>query len=264
MQKVPGKLIMAANAIGSAEDIPTRCLETLKTADLLVFEEDRGARAALKAAGIHRDYLKYSEHGQTSTIDAVSTALTQGHTVVYMSDQGCPGLADPGRDLVQLALDQGATITTIPGPSALTAAIAACPFNMGQFHFAGFPAREPDKRLRQLQRWKELEVPVVLMDTPYRLAALLGACQSVFGQEHRGTLALDISGEQECFITASLAGLTRHCENLAKLNFVLILDRSEMATRQRSPQSHAIDTRTSKKPTRHTPVRAPGNRNRRR
>ena len=70
-----GTLVMASNHIGCTDDIPNRALETLKTADLVVFEEDRPARQTLKAAGIRRDYLKFNEHHQMQTLDEVAEAL---------------------------------------------------------------------------------------------------------------------------------------------------------------------------------------------
>lgn len=265
MQKAPGKLIMAANSIGIPDDIPKRSLEALNSSDLLVFEEDRGARAALKAAGLHRDYLKFSEHGQQSTLETVRQNLDQGKTVLYMSDQGCPGLADPGRDLVKVANAAAATVTPLPGPSALTAAIAVCPFDLREFHFGGFPPREPQKRLDQLQRWKRYGVPLVLMDTPYRLTALIDACQMVFGAEHRGTLTLDISGERESVITGSLAELARNCQSVEKLNFMLILERSEITSGIETSSSRPASPRklgVSEKPARQSSLRSPRNRRR--
>ena len=102
-----GTLVMASNHIGCTDDIPNRALETLKTADLVLFEEDRPARQTLKAAGIRRDYLKFNEHHQMQTLDEVAEALKKGRTVIYMSDQGSPALPP--------APDQGP-----PAPQQLT------------------------------------------------------------------------------------------------------------------------------------------------
>lgn len=219
-----GTLIMASGSLGLDEDIPARSLQALRSADLVVFEEDRVARARLKAAGIHREYLRYSEHQEEATLDAVRAALKQGKTVVYMSDQGTPVLADPGRDLTAIAYELGARVTTIPGPSSVAAALAACPFDCNRFICGGFPPRDQRERLAFLTSIAgQTADPIVLLDTPYRLVALLDACISSLGSSRKALLAIDISGPQEKFLYGDLASLKLRTNSEDKLNFVLVL-----------------------------------------
>ena len=98
-----GVLILAGNGLGRPEDMPLRSKDYLNSADVLLFESDRGARLALKTAGLHRSYEIWSEHAESLAWSSASTALSAGNSVLYMSDQGVPTLADPGRDLVRLA-----------------------------------------------------------------------------------------------------------------------------------------------------------------
>ncbi len=261
MKKDQGLLIMASHSIGAAGDIPVRSLESLRNADLLIFEEDRGARAALKAAGIHRDYLRYNEHNQTQSLETIAENLREGKSVVYMSDQGCPGLADPGRAIVKEGIRARARITTIPGPSSVTSAIAVCPFDLGEFHFGGFPPRDADAREAKLSEWEALGVPLVLMDTPYRLEALLESCRKVFGDGHKATLALDLSGENERVINDSLANIATATKDLGKLNFVLILDGGRKAVRTSSTTRPAASDK--RQATDHAAVRRRGRGHRR-
>jgi 16S rRNA (cytidine1402-2'-O)-methyltransferase len=244
----PGKLVMASNSLGLAVDIPARSLAAVKDADLVVFEEDRGGRAVLKAAGIHRDYLRYSEHNQIETLENIVAALRDGKTVAYLSDQGCPGLADPGRAVVTAGNSAGATLTSVPGPSALTAAIAVCPFDLSSFYFAGFPPRDPGERQTRLQHLATLGQPVILMDTPYRMRTLLAACCTAWGDEHPATIAIDISGSEERNTTGPLAKLAEMAAKFEKLNFVLIIERGKQksggfAPRAEAPQGTGTKTR---------------------
>jgi 16S rRNA (cytidine1402-2'-O)-methyltransferase len=227
---------MAGTHLGELRDLPARSLDALRGADLLVFEEDRPARACLKAAGVHRDYLKYSEHGQEDTLAEVTATLKRGGWVVYMSDQGMPGLSDPGRDLAALAYRVGATVQVIPGPSSLTAAIAACPFDCWAFHFIGMPPREPDKRRQALEAAGRLWRPLIMMDTPYRLKHILNTCVDVFASNRRGFIALDISGPDEAYWLGSFAELTKRAAGLdGTLNFVLIVE--DDASIREAPQT---------------------------
>jgi 16S rRNA (cytidine1402-2'-O)-methyltransferase len=219
-----GKLTMAATHLGDPQDMPLRSLEALRSADLLVFEEDRPARSFLKAAGVHRDYLKYSEHGQSDTLEQVTRVLKSGGWVTYMSDQGTPGLADPGRELVARAYDLQARVEVIPGPSSMAAIIAAAPFPCHSFTFLGFPPREPPLRLKALRAAAQFDHPVILMDTPYRLAPLLEACKEAFGGARRAVLALEISCPGESFWYGQLDALTKRAGSLTeKVNFVLMV-----------------------------------------
>ncbi|NRA43666.1 MAG: hypothetical protein HRU09_01790 [Oligoflexales bacterium] len=225
---------MLSNHIGNEQDIPARSLIALTTADLLVFEEDRPARLALKAAKVHREYLKFSEHIQKETLEQVHNYLKKGKTVAYMSDQGCPTLADPGRSVLQVAYQLNASIKVIPGPSSITAAISACPFELSSYAYAGFLPRRTDKRMLTLKKHAASGQALVILDTPYRLKALLSACKEVFPKNRKGFLAMDISGEHEAYFCGPLPGLEAQVSHLyqQKLNFVLIVDGVEVKATQ--------------------------------
>jgi 16S rRNA (cytidine1402-2'-O)-methyltransferase len=217
---------MAATHIGNPIDIPVRTLDAARTADLLVFEEDRPARLVLKSAGVHREYLRYSEHKQAETIEAIEEAFRAGKSVLFMSDQGCPSVADPGGAVVDVADRCGARVEVIPGPSSITAALSACPFAGREYFFVGFLPRENEDRFKRLKQLQAMHVPLVMMDTPYRMKHLVAACEKVFGAKHRGLLAIDISGPAEAFHLGTLKMLLKAAEQVTeKLNFVLVLDK---------------------------------------
>ena len=217
-------LILGSNSIGNPKDIPTRVLEYVKTADLLVFEEDRPARVVLKVAGIHKDYLKYSEHEQQATIDEIRSAFKLGKTVLYMSDQGCPNLADPATNILKLAYSMKVKILTIPGPSSITSAISACPFDMSTFLYKGFLPRD-DKKNNELEKLSKFSSSIIILDTPYRLVSLLESCSKIL-TKRRGFLALDISGESENYLVGSFQELLDFVikNQIKKTNFVLIIE----------------------------------------
>jgi 16S rRNA (cytidine1402-2'-O)-methyltransferase len=221
-QSFHGNLIMAANSLGNPKDIPLRALEYAAKADLLVFEEDRMARQVLKAAGLIKPYLKFNEHFQKDTLDTVRDSLKAGNTVLYMSDQGSPCLDDPGKFLVQEAMCVPSQITVIPGPSSLTAALSACPFDISAFYYAGFLPREEEKRQNELQQLAKINKPLVFLDTPYRLHDVLNSCKIALGETWQGFLAVDISGEEEAYFYGSFAHLLTKVNKEKKLNFVLI------------------------------------------
>lgn len=238
-QTVKGTLILASTHIGNLEDTPFRTLLAIHSADLRIFEEDRPARQLFKLirekgmGGDERNtaplpYLKYNEHAPQDTLALLKTSLKEGKTAVYVSDQGCPSLADPGQALSALAYELGARVSVIPGPSAVTAAIAACPFPLASFFFAGFLPREDEKRKRELHKLLSWKVPLIILDTPYRLRAVLESCEAVFGKTRQAFLAIDISGEEEQFLVGNFSALIMAAEKIHKKNFVLVVDGTEI------------------------------------
>ena len=220
-----GTLIMAAGAIGNVIDIPTRALEAIRTADLLVFEEDRPARAMLKAAGVHREYLKYSEQDEVQTIREVEKALKRGETVCYMSDQGCPTLEDPGSPILKSAWSVKAKIQVIPGPSSVTAALSACPFSVKGAVIAGFLSRDREIREKEMRQLAASGYPFILMDTPYRMTHTVESLKDVLDPQKKFLLAVDISGEHECYFYDNSAEIFKVIVELPpKLNFVIVVE----------------------------------------
>jgi 16S rRNA (cytidine1402-2'-O)-methyltransferase len=217
----PGTLIMAANGLGNPEDVPMRSLQALREAELHIFEEDRAARAALKAAGLTRTWLRWSEQCEAGTLEALSRCLEAGGTAVYMSSQGCPVLEDPGTALVGVAARLGAQVRSVGGPSSVTTILGACPFPVKGFVCEGLLPREPAARRRCLQDLARLRRPLVLLETPYRRDAFLADCaKELAGRE--AVLALDLGGPEERFLLAEIEALPALAAILTpKLNFLL-------------------------------------------
>ena len=221
-EKHKGRLIMASNSIGNNLDIPNRSLEHVREADLIVFEEDKPARQVLKTAKVHREYLKYSEHNQESTLVEVRNKLKEGKTVCYMSDQGVPTLADPGKQLLEIAAEVNASIFVIPGPSSITSTLSACSFLTPKFYYLGFLPREEADRENYLKSLVDFPDCMVILDTPYRLKQLLTTLKSIFPPKRKILIARDISCEGEEYINSKLESID--IEKIeGKKNFVLVL-----------------------------------------
>lgn len=215
---------MLSNHIGCALDIPQRALAVLQVADLLVFEEDKGARQALKSAQIHREYLKFSEHGQLDVLDTIKKTLKKGLSVAYMSDQGSPTISDPGSAILELVYELNANVKVVPGPSSVTAALSACPFDIKEYFFAGFLPREQNQRVKALRQVLQRSESIVLMDTPYRLKSLLELFDREIGKKRRGFLACNASCDDEQYYIGSWSQLLKTTSALGKnTNFIVII-----------------------------------------
>ncbi len=217
-------LIIAGNHIGNPQDIPLRTLEVVKKADLLIFEEDRPARLVLKTAKIHRDYLKLNENRADEALEEARNCLINDQEVVYLSDQGMPGNADPGYQLIQLANSLNVAIHIIPGPSSISAAIAASPVRIDQYNYVGFLKRSTEERRAQLASIARSKTTSILMDTPYRFQALMEDCCKVLGSSRTKILAaIEIGNSTQKYFYGSPDEVRSKVADIKKHNFVLII-----------------------------------------
>lgn len=221
----PGHLFMVATPIGNYQDITLRALEVLRTVDGVICEEFRIGSTLLKKLGIpEKPLIPFNEHNQQHQASEILLRLHQGENLALVSDCGTPGFEDPGSSLIEQALQQGIPVSPLPGPSSLMAAISVSPVPLKEFHFAGFLPRKDEERLSKLRHLSALKVPVILMDTPYRLSKLLQEVETVFGRNRMATLALDVSLPIELILHATLAELRLRVQ-ARKGEFILILYR---------------------------------------
>jgi len=168
----PG-LYIVATPIGHLGDISLRALETLAAADLIACEDTRVTRKLLARYAIARRLLSYHEHNAALMRPRLLNKLQAGRAIVLVSDAGTPLVSDPGYRLVREAQAAGHRVTTIPGPSAVLAALAVAGLPTDRFFFEGFlPAREAARRAR-IAQLAAIPGTLVLFETGPRLSAAL-------------------------------------------------------------------------------------------
>lgn len=240
------QLILAGNTLGTLDQLPEVTCSWLRNADLVIFEEDRPGRQTLKKAGIHRDYLKYNEHKSSDTLEELEAALRRGETVLYMSDQGMPNIADPGRELVAAAYRLGAQVTVIPGACSITAALAACPELDSRYLFYGFLPRDTEPRRAELATLLALPYPSVILETPYRYKPLIEDLKATAPASRKVLLAVDIAGPEQGFHWLAVKELERFAEDIhKKLNFVIVLGPGpKQASNTKAPSKKPLSRKT--------------------
>ena len=175
-----GILYIVATPLGNLEDITLRALRILKEVSLVATEDTRTTGRLLKHFDIRCPMLSYYEHNKITRLDRVLTALDQGD-VALVSEAGTPLLSDPGYELVQAALAQGIEVVSIPGPSALTAAIPASGLPPDRFLFLGFLPRKAADRRGILAEFKSQPVTLIFFESPHRLQAALADMVDILG-----------------------------------------------------------------------------------
>ena len=176
----PGTLYLVATPIGNLEDITQRALRTLKECDVVAAEDTRRTGQLLKHFGISRPMLSYFQFNEAKRSEEIIGRLQRGEKVALVTDAGSPGISDPGERVVRAALAAGWRVESVPGPSALVAALTASGLPTDEFHFIGFLPHKSGQRRKQLERLKGYEGTLVLYESPYRVERLLGELNELF------------------------------------------------------------------------------------
>jgi 16S rRNA (cytidine1402-2'-O)-methyltransferase len=189
-----GTLYIVATPIGNPDDITLRAVNVLKSADAVICEEYKPGSTLLKKLGIEgKELVLLNEHNEPEVAADLLVRLLNGQTLALFSDCGTPVFSDPGAYLIQLAASSGIRVSPVPGASSLMAALSVLDFHMERFVFGGFLPRDPEQRKRALTHYRGQHMPVVLMDTPYRLGSLLDDVIKVFGKGQWVTVAFDMT-----------------------------------------------------------------------
>ncbi len=177
--RLPAGLYLVGTPIGNLEDITLRALRILGEADVILAEDTRISRRLLDRHGIHRPLISCHRHNEAGRAEQVMRRIRQGEAVALISDSGMPGISDPGSRVAQACRRDGSPVTVVPGPSAVTSALALSGLGGGSFCFAGFLPHKSGARLRRLRELCARPEPVVLFESPFRFVKLLGEIESV-------------------------------------------------------------------------------------
>lgn len=189
-----GKLTIVSTPIGNMMDITIRAIRALREADIIVAEDTRRTTKLLKFFHIEgKRLISYGVHNQTKNLPAILNLLNQGKKLCLVTDSGTPAVADPGGLLVDACWKKKIQIDIMPGPSALTSAIALCGFDASKVLFVGFLPRDK-KRRRLFREIKGENLLLVFFESALRITKAL-------------TDALEILGDCDIFIARELTKL---------------------------------------------------------
>ena len=204
-----GLLVLAATPIGDMNDAPPRLVAALTGADVIAAEDTRRFRRLVGALGVTvtGDVVSYYEANEVSRTPDLVARLVDGATVVLVTDAGTPSVSDPGFRLVTAAVDAGIRVTAIPGPSAVTMALAVSALPVDRFCFEGFLPRKAAARTARLTGLRDEERTMVFFEAPHRTEATLRAMAAVFGADRLGAVCRELTKTYEEVVRGSLGQL---------------------------------------------------------
>lgn len=251
-------LILAATPLGNPGDASARLKNAIESASIIAAEDSR--RFHRLCADIEVSFtarvISFFEGNEEDRTRELLTELKSGATVLVVSDAGMPTISDPGFRLMRDAIAEGVEVSVIPGPSAVTMAVALSGLPTDRFSFEGFPPRTAGARLATFEKLRFEERTMVFFEAPHRLVDSLSDCVNVFGADRQAAICREMTKRYEETIRGTLAELSQWAqahEILGEITLVIAgavtdsasLTAADMVGRVREFESAGMDRKTA-------------------
>ncbi len=177
-----GILYLCATPIGNLKDITARVLETLEQVDLIAAEDTRNSIHLLTHFGIRTPMTSYHEYNKTEKAYSLIHSLKEGKNIALITDAGTPAISDPGEVLVRMCIEEGITVTSLPGPAACITALTVSGLPTRRFCFEGFLPSDKKERKQILEELKTESRTIILYEAPHHLKKCLKDLHEALGQ----------------------------------------------------------------------------------
>lgn len=174
-----GVLYVVATPIGNLGDLSERAADVLRSVSLIAAEDTRVTRKLLTHVGAKTRVVSYHENSPAKRLREILAALDAGD-VALVTDAGTPALSDPGAELVAAAAAAGHDVVSVPGPSAVTAALSISGMPADRFLYLGFLPRQQSRRVETLRNAADEPGPLVVLEAPHRITATLETLAELF------------------------------------------------------------------------------------
>ncbi|MFZ4373377.1 MAG: 16S rRNA (cytidine(1402)-2'-O)-methyltransferase [Mycobacterium sp.] len=196
---MPGRLLLGATPLGQAGDASKRLIDALHTADVVAAEDTRRVRTLAKALDVEITgrVVSLFDQNEAVRVPGLVADIAAGATVLVVSDAGMPLINDPGYRLVTACVAAGLTVSCLPGPSAVTTALAVSGLPSDRFCFEGFGPRKQSGRRAWLATFAAESRTVVFFESPRRLADCLRDAVSELGADRRAVVCRELTKVHE-------------------------------------------------------------------
>ena len=190
-----GRLVLGGAPIGQPGDVGPRLRALLAEADVLAVEDTRRLHRLARELEVTFTgrVVSFYESVEQARLPGLLAALADGATVLLLTDAGMPSVSDPGYTLVRAAIEAGVPVTSVPGPSAVTTALAVSGLPVDRFCFEGFLPRRGGERRSALAALAGERRTMVFFESPHRLAAALADAAAAFGENRPGAVCRELT-----------------------------------------------------------------------
>ena len=221
-------LYVVATPIGNLEDISLRSLRILSEVKLIAAEDTRKTRRLLTAYDIRTPMTSYYEHNKQTKLDYILNRLEEGD-IALVSEAGMPGISDPGYELIVAAHQRNITVVPIPGPSAITTALAISGLPTDRFTYIGFLPHKANARRRVLESVVDEPGTIIALESPHRLPAALNDILDTLGDRKLAVCRELTKLHEEIFRGSVAEAIRRFAEPRGE--FTLVIEGKGMKTR---------------------------------
>ncbi len=227
-----GTLYLCATPIGNLGDMTPRVVETLNMVDVIAAEDTRNSIKLLNHFDIHTPMTSYHEYNKVEKAQLLTERLLAGQNVALITDAGTPAISDPGEVLVRMCLDQGISVTSLPGPAACITALTLSGLSTRRFCFEGFLPAEKRDKAAVLQELSQESRTIILYEAPHHLVRTLEELYRVLGQR-RITLCRELTKRFETVMPTTLEGaLAYYREGEPRGEYVLVIEGKSLAQKK--------------------------------
>jgi len=215
-------LYVVATPIGNLADMSQRAIAVLNAAEIVAVEDSRVTGKLLHHLGLKKKMRRYNDHSSSNDRDSL-IAAARDSVVALVSDAGTPLISDPGYKLVRAAREAGVPVYTIPGASAVVAALSICGLPTDRFLFSGFLPNKAKARAEALLELASIKATLVFYESGPRLAASLETISEIYG-DREVAVARELTKKFEEVVTGTAAELAaRYAAQEPKGEIVLII-----------------------------------------
>jgi 16S rRNA (cytidine1402-2'-O)-methyltransferase len=217
--------VLGGAPLGQPGDVGPRLREVMATADVLAVEDTRRLHRLATDLGVTLTgrVVTFHESVERSRLPGLLAALTEGRTVLLLTDAGMPSVSDPGYTLVRAAIDAGVEVTSVPGPSAVTTALAVSGLPVDRFCFEGFLPRKGGERRSRLAGLADERRTMVFFESPHRLADALTDAVGAFGADREAAVCRELTKTHEEVRRGPLAALASWAAEGVKGEITLVV-----------------------------------------
>ncbi|MEI6373050.1 MAG: 16S rRNA (cytidine(1402)-2'-O)-methyltransferase [Actinomycetes bacterium] len=229
-----GRLILAATPIGDVDDASPRLRRALESADVIAAEDTRRLLRLANSLGatLTAPVVAYHDSVERDRLPRLMEKLRGGALVVLVTDAGMPSVSDPGYRLVEAAVREGVDVSVIPGPSAVTTALAVSGLPVDRFCFEGFLPRRSGERSARLAELASERRTMVFFEAPHRLAAMLTALESAFGRARAAAVCRELTKTHEEVVRGTLSDLVAWTEGGVRGEVTLVVAGADASAEQ--------------------------------
>ena len=211
-----GILYPIATPIGNLEDITLRAIRILGEVDFILAEDTRVTLRLLNHLKIKKHLVSLNRINERGRIYSTIEELEHGKNIALVSDSGTPLLSDPGRILIEAAVEKNIAVIPIPGPSAVTGIIQASRLIYNSFIFLGFLPRKKSHKKKLFDQFSERTLPIIIFESPFRILATLKELHELLG-DREITIGREMTKMHEEYIHMTIQDAIHEFENRQKI-----------------------------------------------